>query len=109
MKKVSLQSLYAYLTETDALPEVRAEIEAELNKDAERKEAQDALYASAKNVIMDELRAASAPVTIAELYDAVADDLPEGMTKGKVQYAITRLWKDEVNKVEGKINTYSAK
>ena len=30
MKKVSLQSLVSYLTETGALPEVKAEIEAEL-------------------------------------------------------------------------------
>lgn len=109
MKKVSLQSLFAYLTENDALPEVRAEIEAELNKDAERKEANAALYESAKDVIMDELRAASAPVTIAELYAAVEDKLPEGFTKGKVQHAITRLWVDEVVKTEGKVNAYSAK
>ena len=32
MKKVSLQSIVSYLTETGALPEIKAEIEAELAK-----------------------------------------------------------------------------
>ena len=49
----------------------------------------------------------TAPVTISELYDEVANDLPEGMTKGKVQYAVTRLWSDEIAKTEGKVNAYS--
>ena len=35
--------------------------------------------------------------------------LPEGFTKGNLQYAITRLWKDEVEKIEGKVNTYRRK
>ena len=35
--------------------------------------------------------------------------LPEGFTKSKLQYAITRLWKDEVTKVEGKVNSYAIK
>ena len=35
------------------------------------------------------------------------DSLPEGFSKGKVQYAVTRLWADEVTKTEGKVNTYS--
>jgi hypothetical protein len=49
------------------------------------------------------------PLTIGEIYDAIEDDLPDGFTKGKIQYAITRLWIDEVNKIEGKVNTYTAK
>ena len=31
------------------------------------------------------------PVTIAELFEEVKGDLPQGFTKSKVQYAITRL------------------
>ena len=55
---------------------------------------------------MDEL--SDTPVTISELYDALADKLNEvGMTKGKLQYAVTRLWKDEIVRTEGKVNTYS--
>lgn len=111
MKKATLKSLVALLNgeaveNTDA---IKAELEAELAKDEARKQENADLYESAKDIVMGELRNASQPVTIGELYDAVADDLPEGFTKGKMQYAITRLWKDEVDKVEGNPNTYSAK
>ena len=46
------------------------------------------------------------PVTCGELYDAIESELPEGMTKGKVQYALTHLWQDEIVKVSGKPNGY---
>ena len=49
------------------------------------------------------------PATIGELYEAIEDELPEGFTKGKLQYAMTRLWVDEIVKHEGKINMYSKK
>ena len=36
--------------------------------------------------------------------------LPEGFGKSKVQYAITRLWNDEIVKnSDGKVNTYALK
>ena len=109
MKKVSLQSLVSYLTETGALPEIRDEIVAELNKGAEKAQANRDLYASAHDVVMNGLRMASSPVTIGELYESIKDELPEGFSKGKMQYAITRLWADEVEKTEGKVNTYALK
>ena len=46
---------------------------------------------------------------MSELWEAVDGDLPDGMTKGKVQYAVTRLWSDEIVKTEGKVNTYALK
>ena len=111
MKKVSLQSLVSYLNgETvDNIAEIKAEIEAELAKGAEKAQANRDLYASAHDAVMNGLRVAGKPVTIGELYDEIADELPEGFSKGKVQYAITRLWADEVVKTEGKVNTYSVK
>ena len=111
MKKVTLQSLISYLngeTVTN-LDEIKAEIEAELNKGEVKAQANRDLYASAHDVVMNCLRMASNPVTIGELYESVADELPEGFSKGKVQYAITRLWADEIVKTEGKVNTYSVK
>ena len=90
---------------TDEANAVRDELNAELNRGAEQKAQNDALYEAAKAVVMNEL--GDTPVTISELYDAVADKLPEGMTKGKLQYAVTRLWVgDGIAKVEGKVNTY---
>lgn len=109
MKKSTMQSLVSYLNgETvDNIAEIKAEIEAELAKGAEKAQANRDLYAQAKGIVLGAL--SETPVTIGELYDEIANDLPEGFSKGKVQYAITRLWADEVVKTEGKVNTYSRK
>ena len=109
MKKATMYTILTLIATIDT-PEaqtVRDELNAELNKGAELKAQNDALYNEAKAVVMDELSKATEAVTIGELYDAVADQLPEGFTKGKLQYAMTRLWKDELVKTEGKVNTYS--
>ena len=107
MKKSTLETIYVVLTEAgydDA--EVLAEIEKELNRNAEAKQAKEALYAEAKPIV---LGAMDAPATITEIFDSVESELPEGFTKGMMQYAITRVWKDEIEKTEGKVNTYSRK
>lgn len=110
MRKVSLQSLVSFIDSIDApqeIKDVRDEIVAELSKGAEKAQANRDLYASAKDVVLGAL--SDTPVTIGELYDEIANALPEGFSKGKVQYAITRLWADEVTKTEGKVNSYSRK
>ena len=110
MKKVSLQSLVSFIDSIDApqeIVEVRDEIVAELAKGAEKAQANRDLYAQAKDIVLGVL--SDTPVTIGEIYEEVKDALPEGFSKGKVQYAITRLWADEVVKTEGKVNTYSRK
>ena len=107
MKKTTYETVYSFLTTNgfeDA--EILAEFEKEINRGAEAKQAKDALYAKAKPIV---LGAMDAPATIGEIFDAVEKDLPEGFTKGMLQYAITRLWKDDVEKTEGKTNTYSRK
>ena len=112
MRKVSLQSLVSFIDSVDApqdIKDIRDEIVAELSKGAEKAQANRDLYAQAHDIVMDGLRVAGKPVTIGELYDEIADELPDGFSKGKVQYAITRLWADEVVKTEGKVNTYSVK
>ena len=114
MKKASLQSLVSFIDSMNAqgsapqeIVEIRDEIANELAKGAEKAQANRDLYASAKDIVIGAL--SDTPVTIGELYDEIAEDLPEGFSKGKVQYAITRLWADEVVKTEGKVNTYSRK
>ena len=112
MRKVSLQSLVSFIDSIDApqeIKDVRDEIVNELNKGAEKAQATRDLYASAHDVVINALASATAPVTMSELWEAVDGNLPEGMTKGKVQYAVTRLWSDEIVKTEGKVNTYSLK
>ena len=109
MKKATLKSLVSYLNgeAIDNLDEIRDELVAELNRGEAKAQANRDMYAEAKNTILGAL--SETPVTISELYDEVASNLPEGFTKSKVQYAITRLWKDEVTKVEGKVNAYTRK
>ena len=111
MKKASLRALVDYIVDNDVneLSEIKDEIVAELSKGEAKAQATRDLYEQAHDVVMNGLRMATEPVTIGELYDEIADELPEGFSKGKVQYAITRLWADEVVKTEGKVNSYSLK
>lgn len=91
--------------DTPEAEEVRAELTAELNKGAEKAEANRKLYEQAKEIVLSEL--GDTPVTVAELYEAVEDKLPEGFTKAKVQYALGHYWESEVVKHEGKVNSYT--
>ena len=109
MKKATMNTILSLIANIDSedANAVRAELNAELNKGAEEKARNAELYASAKEVVMAELGTTDEAVTISELYDAVADKLPDGMTKGKLQYAVTRLWlNDGIVRIEGKVNTY---
>lgn len=108
MKKATMNTIVNYINDNaiEALYEVRDELVAELNKGAEEKARNAELYNTAKAVVMDELGMTDKAVTIGELYEAVEEKLPEGFTKGKLQYAVTRLWKDEIVRIEGKVNTY---
>ncbi len=107
MKKATLFAIYSALKDTQFDPDMLAEIETELSRGEAEKAKNAELYAQAKPFVLGVL--SDTPVTISEIYDEIANDLPEGFTKGKVQYAITRLWADEVTKVEGKVNSYVRK
>jgi len=107
MKKATLTAIYATLKDMDYDPEILDELAKEISKGEEQKAKNASTYEEAKPIVLGAL--SETPVTIGELYDEIANELPEGFTKGKVQYAITRLWSDEVVKTEGKVNTYSRK
>ena len=120
MKKSTMENLVNCLNEliginggeeyTKAeLVTARDELVTELSKGAEKAQANRDLYASAHDVVINALDSANAPVTMSELWTAVEKNVPDGMTKGKMQYAVTRLWTDEIVKTEGKVNTYSLK
>lgn len=107
MKKVTLIAIKDALTGYGYMDsEVLSELNREITRGEDAKQAKDALYAQAKDVV---LAVMDTPATITEIYEAVQDTLPDGFTKGNLQYAITRLWKDEIDKTEGKVNTYSRK
>ena len=106
MKKVTLNTIASVLSSIDfeGKDAVLAELNTELNRGAEAKAQKGAEYDAVKPIVLDAL--SETPVTIAELYDAVKDALPENFSRGKVQYAVTKLWADEIVKIDGKPNTY---
>lgn len=107
MKNTTYATVYSFLTANGFdNAEILAEFEKELNRNAEAKQAKETMYAEAKPIVLD---AMDAPATITEIFEVVKDNLPEGFTKGNLQYAVTRLWKDEIDKTEGKVNTYARK
>ncbi len=105
MKKLSLVAIKNALVGFGYADE---DILAELDKEITKGEAQKAKNAEAYEALHDfVINALSAvPVTVAELWESIEDEVPEGTTKGKVQYALTHLWQDEIVKIEGKPNTY---
>ena len=106
MKKSTLQSLVNFLNGESVtnLDEIKAELETELGKGDARKAATAQGYEDAHDVIVGAL--GNVPATCGEIYESIKDELPDGFGKGKVQYALTHLWQDEIVKVEGKPNGY---
>ena len=104
MKKASLSAIYSALKGIDFDSEILAEVEKELNKGEEKKAKNAEAYEAMHDVIVGNLE--ETPVTCGELYDAIKDELPDGATKGKVQYALTHLWQDEIVIVKGTPNSY---
>lgn len=85
------------------LAEVRNELVAELAKGKAKAEANRAIYDEIHDAVIKVLKSATAPVTAQELADET------GYAKGKIVYGLTNYWTDEVEKIEGKTNTYAIK
>lgn len=108
MTKNEMRSLLNYLNGEDVdVTEIKAKLEAELAKDADAKAAKAAEYDAIREVVFSKL--GSSPMTVADLFAACADELPEGTTKNKVQYGLLNYWADEIVKIEGKPNQYRRK
>ena len=105
MKKATFEAIKTALTSFGyADADVLAELDKEINKGAEVKAKNAEAYEAIHDIVIGALT--SAPATVAEIWDAIEDEVPAGITKGKVQYALTHLWGDEIVKVEGKPNGY---
>ena len=106
MKKNTMETLVRYLNgETvDNLDEIKAELEAELAKNAEKAQANRELYDATHDVFVNALT--DTPQTLAEIWERIKDEVPGGMTKSKIQYAVREYWSADVAKIEGKVNEY---
>ena len=105
MKKTTLITIKNALTDYGYMDsDVLSELNREISRGEEQKQKNADAYESIHDLVVSNL--GDAPCTCAELYEAIKDKLPDGMGKGKVQYALTHLWQDEIVKIEGKPNTY---
>lgn len=90
---------YGYM-DSDVLSELNREITKGEDAKAKNAEAYEGIHDLVIGALSD------TPATCAEIFEQIATELPSGMGKGKVQYALTHLWQDEIEKIEGKPNTY---
>ena len=104
MKKNTMITIASYIKNVPELANEYAELAAELNKGAEKAAANRTLYATAHDVVFAKL--SDRPMTIADIWEVVKDEVPSGFTKSKLQYAMREYWSDEVVKIEGKVNEY---
>ena len=98
MKKSTLKSICEYIKNVPDLSEEYAELAAELQKDIDKAEANRTLYEAAHDVVIPALD--DCLITCADLYVKIANDLPEGFTKSKLQYALSHYWTEDVVKVQ---------
>lgn len=106
MTNASLNTIYTVLSSVNF--ENKESVLAEVYKDLHRNDEVKAKKAEAYDALHDIIVGAldETPVTCSELYESIEDKLPSGATRGKVQYALTHLWKDEIKTIPGKPNTY---
>lgn len=108
MKKNTMTTIAAYIKNVPELANEYAELAAELAKNEAKAQANRDLYAQAHDVVMAHLTT-DTPVTVAELFAACKDELPENFSPSKMQYAVREPWASEVVKHENgkKAFTYS--
>lgn len=110
MTKNAMMTLVNYFAFQNGLPSDVAdavdELKVELNRGAEKAQKNRELYAMAHDVVMNGLANMNVPVTVSELFEEIRADLPDGFSRGKVQYALLHYWQDEVVKIDGSPNTY---
>lgn len=98
MKKNTMTTIAAYIKNVPELSNEYAELAAELAKGEAKAQANRDLYATAREIVLAHL--SDTPLTVGELFDVCEDELPEGFSKSKIQYALLNYWKDEVIKHE---------
>lgn len=109
MKKSTIETMISYLNGNPVdTAELKSLLEAELNKLSEKANQNAALYATARDIVLGAM--SSTPMTCADIYEKVKDELPDGFSRSKVQYGLLNMWSDSVIKHEmpkGAANEYS--
>ena len=112
MKNASLSTIYTTLTNVDFENKdaIMEELYAEIHRGDARKAANAAIYDAAWPIVAEALGQTTDPVTVAKLWEAVKDAVDTStFTKNKLSFGLTNQWADRVNKIEGKVNSYTLK
>ena len=108
MKISTLSAVYSALTNYGYADEtVMTDLYNEIHKGDKVKAEKAALYENAKSIVFGVFALTDKPLTVAEIWESIESNVPEGFTKSKLSYALTHQWADEVAKVEGKVNAYT--
>ena len=104
MKRTTLIAIKNALTGYGYMDsEVLSELNREITRGDAQKEANQAIYSEMFNAVVKALTSAENPVTAQELVDET------GYPKGKIVYGLSHYWGEEIEKIEGKVNTYTLK
>lgn len=108
MKKNTYVAIVSLLADMDFENKeaIMDELYTEINRGAVEKARKADEYQGAWTAVRDVLESTTAPLTANEIFESAQKNLPEGFTRGRVQYGLTHTWKDAVVKIEGKPNTY---
>ena len=107
MKVSTLSAVYSALTNYGYADEtVMTDLYNEIHNGDKVKAEKAALYEDAKPIVFGVFALTDKPLTVAEIWENIEGNVPEGFTKSKLSYALTHNWADEVVKVEGKVNAY---
>lgn len=98
MKNTTIISIANYLKNVPEMATEYKEIAQEAAKIEAKASAAKSAYDAARDVVMAILT--DVPVTVADLFTKCENDLPEGFTKSKLQYALINYWTDEVVKIQ---------
>jgi len=107
MKKSTLEALRNYLNGDDTvdLSTLRDEVNAEYERLTAKSRANAELYDTAHDVVMASTTW-NTPMTVKELWEVVAADMPDGFTASKMQYAFLHYWTNEVQRHENGKDAY---
>lgn len=105
MKISTLSTVYSVLTSFGYTDEtILQELYNEIHKGDKVKAEKAAVYEAAWPIVEEVL--SDTPRTVAEIWESIEGNAPEGFTKSKLSYALTHNWAPNVVKVEGKVNAY---
>ena len=100
MKKNTISALYNYFVNSDDTIDLSAVVEdirAEYERTVAKSQAKANAYDAAKPIVFGVM---TEPMTVKEIFAKCENDLPDGFTAHKIQYALLNYWRDEVVKID---------